>query len=712
MGSLLTLGWWVLACAGGCALLLAFRVTLRLEEHLLAGLVIGVVGGTMVGMLAAFWKLDVATAELSIALFALLALLLAAPRISSQVALMLSEARARRKALLPFLAVTGAAGLGFSILFAHTLFVARGGIYAGFSPVWSDWSLHATTANSFVLSANFPPGNPVHSGTTLAYPFVADFQAAIQLVFGVPLAQALWVPCAVLMTALTGLVLSLTHRLCNSYWAGAIACAVIFLGGSLGFLPFLEHACRIGAGKSCQAVPASWPGDVASTLRGLFPALSHQTVAYDGLGVASGATVIPDQQWYTPLLAWWLPQRDYVYGYPVAVLCLLLVVVYRRATEQVWGPYVLAGLLAATLVMVQIHLYMCLALLAVCMALTSRRKEWWGCILAAVLAPVPRFLLLAKIPHGNAATASVFPTIQPGWMASADVPHPPQPLSFSAPHLLFGLVAFLGDLLNPVWWEFWIMNLGPLVPVMFLAGIVFLLLWLANGLRESEADLWWVCIPFLSIFLFASVVVVGAWNWDNTKLFGFFVLGAGIVLGAAVTSQELRLWVRLLAGLAVLVSVATGLVVMARSLPWTPPQDAEGPYLWQSAGAIRMAQQVERVVPQNAIIATSAQVNDPVSVLTGRTAFMGYPGWLWSYGELTVSRQVSEAAIQQGCYDTPPASCRVGAIVQRYHISYVEIPVTAPSYHWWMQHYGTVASDKSYALFSLALPLTPTPGLG
>ena len=77
----------------------------------------------------------------------------------------------------------------------------------------------------------------------------------------------------------------------------------------------------------------------------------------------------------------------------------------------------------------------------------------------------------------------------------------------------------------------------------------------------------------------------------------------------------------------------TGVLVVLRLLPWTPPEHAiTGPYVVASAQERSMAATVVATTDNRAVFLTSGRPNDPLLAVAGRTGLMGYYGWLWSYG--------------------------------------------------------------------------------
>jgi len=116
----------------------------------------------------------------------------------------------------------------------------------------------------------------------------------------------------------------------------------------------------------------------------------------------------------------------------------------------------------------------------------------------------------------------------------------------------------------------------------------------------------------------------------------------------------------------------TGLLVLARLLPWTPvDHSVGGPYSTATATDVGLAAQVASATPANAIFLTEGKPNDPVLTLAGRTAVLGYYGWLWSYGTDFGSRPQDVRTMLEGCHNQPRAGCAVFPLLPTYRVDYV-----------------------------------------
>jgi hypothetical protein len=618
----------------------------------------------------------------------------------------LDGARAQARGSLTLLGVAAVATVAFALLFSRVMFQdASGDLSTGY---WiPDWAQHLITASSFSVAQNFPPQNPIMSGTPLYYPFLPDFTAAMLMRLGVADGPSLWLPQVILAVALVVLVVSLAERLGARKSVGVLAVAICFLGGGLGFVGAFHDACTDAGYPSteCSAGyvvtnPVTGVEITARTLYALPGLVADQPTSFDGMTSApnSGTQVFSNQEWYTPLFAWWLPQRTLMEGFDVVVAALvLLLAVFERARARLF-EVALAGVLVGLLPVIHVQSLFAIAIIAAGLAVLRWRRAWLLFGGVAALVAAPRLIELLLAPHGSAVLDNTYPWFDPGWMSgavnSAALGHS---ISLSAAGTVIADTLTLP--FRGTWWWFWLVNLGVAVPLSLVVVLLILARrfgggWLrsgaarALGLFPSELVRFFLaCVP---VFVLCNIVVFQSWDWDNTKLLAYWYLGVAL----AVSSITVRLWVgwwrRILAVLLAGSVLATGTLALLRLLPFTPPAaSVTGPYVLASAADVAMAQVIDETTAPNAVFLISASTDDffdPVPLLTGRPVVIDYYPWLWSYGLDYGPREADVELAMVGCGATPLGQCQpILEVLRRYHVSYVEVNQTYPAagFSWW-----------------------------
>jgi hypothetical protein len=680
--------------AAGAALSGLVRTHLTLVERLAIGLVSGLIVGTAATYgLSLLFGLDTATVLLGplLTLGAALAisLLTVNPRATWHASWV--ETRDRWAAHVPWFSIAAFVGGGAVVvaIFAHTVYSDAGGLEAGYPTVWADWSQHLTTAASFASGGNIPPVNPLFSGTTLLYPFLPDFHAATLMTLGLAPGLALAIPGAVLVVLIALLVVALGRRLGLSTGAGVIAVLICFIGGGLGFIGAFADACTSHGFTTTQCTlqyvvthPGTGVSIVAWTLHDLPGTIAAQSRAYDGLPSDGGPPPLPNMEWYTPLMAWWLPQRTLLFGFAAAVSVLLLVLAGASSHGPSWEPFALGGVLIGLLPIVHVQTLIALAILLFVLLWRRRRREWWVLLGVALLLGGIRLGQLALSQHGAAVTpygTNVYPYLEPGWLANAGTAADPGGrLALSIGNLFSGAIQALGMVGTAQWWGFWLANLGIAVPLLAFIAI-------AAGIRIGGGKVGRVLtgvfpVPLLElalgaliIFAACNLVVFQSWNWDNTKLLVYWYLVIALLIGALAANWWRRAWPRVAAIVLVAPVLLTGALVVLRLLPWTPPQDSiTGPYTIANTQELQLASTIDRVTPEGSVFLTFGRPNDPVLAVAGRIGVMGYGGWLWSYGISFGARFNDVQTMYTGCAGDP-ATCPVPGLLRKYDISYVEI---------------------------------------
>ena len=627
----------------------------------------------------------------------------------------LDEARGQARGTLTLAVVAAVATVVFALLFARVMSQdAAGNLITGY---WiPDWAQHLITASSFSTAQNFPPQDPIMSGTPLFYPFLPDFTSGMLMRLGVADGPSLWLPQVILAVALAVLVVSLAERLGARKSVGVLAVVICFLGGGLGFVGAFHDACTDAGYPSAECSagyvvsnPVTGVEITARTLYALPGLVADQPTSFDGMTSApnSGTPVFSNQEWYTPLFAWWLPQRTLMEGFDVVVAALvLLLAAFERARARLFDV-ALAGLLVGLLPVIHVQSLFAIGIIAAGLAALRWRRAWLLFAAVAAVVAAPRVIQLLLAPHGSATLDNNYPWFEPGWMSGAVI-------SASLGHAVTLSAAgpVLGDTLSlpfrGTFWEFWLVNLGVAVPLSL--AVVLLAVarrfggrWLGGAAARilgafppALVRFFLACIP---VFLLCNVVVFQSWDWDNTKLLAYWYLGVALAVSAITVRLWAGWWRRALAVLLAGSVLATGTLALLRLLPFTPAAaSVTGPYVVASAADQQMAAVLDAATAPTAVFLISANPDDffdPVPMLTGRPVVLDFYPWLWSYGLDYGQREADVELAMQGCGATPLTQCQpILQVLRRYHVSYVEVNQTFPAtgVTWWAAQQLTVTA--------------------
>lgn len=189
---------------------------------------------------------------------------------------------------------------------------------------------------------------------------------------------------------------------------------------------------------------------------------------------------------------------------------------------------------------------------------------------------------------------------------------------------------------------FWLNEWRQLWPVLLI------MVW---GLVAAPKKLKKFSLAFWLVFLAANFFRFQPWAWDNSKFFLHWYLIAAV--GAA--SLAVR---RPLIGLVLIL----GLIIPG-GLDVSRLIRNENKYQFFSRQQLTVAAAAREILPADTVVLTAPNHNHWLPALTGRKIFMGYPGWLWTYGIDYSPRQAETEAIYRGD----------GEILTRYPIEYVVI---------------------------------------
>ncbi len=477
------------------------------------------------------------------------------------------------------------------------------GLWAGHEYLWSDWPTHIGIVTRFAWGENFPPQNTLYAGLPLSYHHLSDLTPAGMVVLGMDPVAAL---------PLHSFLLSIVAAL--AIWAFIRRLAVAPSIATLGTLLFLMGA---GLGWFATLGTLQEQGNLARVL---------VDMPWDEQAVRE-----LNIRFYNPYLAFLMSQRAYLYGLPLAMLMLTILIsaVRRRDLRR----FALAGVVGGLLPLAHLPTLLAMAMTTpfLVILLTPRpwrdplrRIPWVGWILFhAVWIAVAMPQLLVQLGGGAGALASF--RIQLGWVADPDP-----------------------------WWWFWLKNAGLFIPIA-LVGLA--------GRRVLPPSSRAVVLALMPIFVIANMAVFQPWDWDNHKILVYWFLGVSVV-AAAVLVRGWRSSRRVVVRLALATAVVT--MVLSATLENLDQFEGHMRYRMISSEQIRVAELVREVSDPDAIVVTGMQSHDPVMMLSGRQVLMGYWGQLWVSG---IPYEERQAEVQEILRLGP----RADELIARHGVDFVVI---------------------------------------
>ncbi len=498
-------------------------------------------------------------------------------------------------------------GTMLTFIYWNSVFYLDGELYVAFSNVWGDWAQHLAQINSFAHGKGLPPEFSYLSGHKITYPFLTNFYSAVLIKGGLGMLWAIKFPGVLL--ALSGLGLLMTFARLTIGRGTWLVPLLFYFAGGLGFVNFFT--------------------DLAKSHQPLLEFLAAQP--HPATSVFEDVP-ITHLNWINTIFAYLVPQRAFLFGLPL--LLAIVSLLYLGLKDKNRWLMLSAGLLSCLLPLVHTHSLVFLGLLTVGLIpltwkhLAGRRKRrlkdlaFWLWFVGPILAVAgPQFLWLV-----SGTDTGKFIRFQYGWTKGSD------------------------DLL----W-FWLKNAGLFIPLLGIALLRF---------RKEPAQRLLVSFTLAAgfVWILANLFVFQPWDWDNSKLLVYwFVISLPIVTLLLLRWADRGLWASAGVFAIVLTLTLAGAADVSRALqPW-----AYKVQMFDRTGLEIGRTVLERSAPDSVWL-TSQLVNNPVSLLGGRSVVLGYTGNLWSYGLDFAQRERDVKTMFEG---GPEAE----RLLRQYGVDYVTI---------------------------------------
>ncbi len=489
----------------------------------------------------------------------------------------------------------------FGFLFLHLslnmLQIRPDGWYVGQVNLYGDLVYHLSLINKFMYSNTISIDNPIFAGTKVDYPIFADALTAYIAIF-TNIQTAL-----VITTFLAGILSIYTARLfirrfIKNEKVIFLSLLLFFVNGGFGFYYFFK--------------------DLATSQKPFFDFL---------LSMPNQYTDIKDRGywWINNYLAYFLPQRTFLFAFPITLAILILLYIATRKETKKY--FVLAGLLAGLLPLVQVQSLFLLFLLCLfyvpfnVFSSKNKKQTILNWLIFAFLTGFIGFAMFSSISSGQNALKSI--RFEPGWTSKENI----------------------------LW--FWLKNLGVFGPTLIIA-----LIWLFKKNRH----LFKLYLPFLMVFFLCNILVFQPWSFDNSKFLVYWYFVSSIVVAAFLYDQFFgeKIWRKAIGIILVFLMIFAGSLDLIRT--FTPVTS----YQIYSNQDLQAAQIVKNLTPQNAIFVTASNHNNPIPTLTGRSTLLGFPGWLWTHGISYQERTQDVTKIYLG-------GNQADKLITKYKVNYVSI---------------------------------------
>lgn len=502
----------------------------------------------------------------------------------------------------------------FGVLFQTLLYDAQG-FPQGTLKGWGDIAYHMDMIGRIAHADPFAIDQPVASGAPLTYPFLINYFSGMLMNLGWSLTWAWYVPSIVFSLTFFYGVHALAKRLLKSQvWAIAAIVLVIF-GSGLGTVYFFQDV-----GKSFQQ--DGWLG--------VSDVLTDPPYQYTHMDVQTGGK--PEIQnvprnivWITPVVSFFSHQRSFVLGASIFIFILLGWLVYDREppanSKWVFSRWIV---LLAVLPLAHAHTSIAAAMFFGVLFLEKVYKRetviWWlkGGLLALLLAIIPLSYIFQHKITGDDTVGSQF-KLWLGWMTCQHA------------ESWIACTPNIPDTDASVWW-FWTKNFG----IIFWGWIAALGV-LASVKSTRKNLLVLLAVPSVLLFVVPNIMLFQPWEFDNNKvLFYWWLLAILVMLGVMQMIPKRKFRIAAL-GIVVALGSIAGFVDTSTRVRQTVAAMQDKPILdhagYYGATEIEAADWIKRNSEPNDGFLTGDSPGMFVPMLSGRSVYLGYTGWLWTQGQ-------------------------------------------------------------------------------
>lgn len=489
----------------------------------------------------------------------------------------------------------------FGFLFFHfakeMLQVRPDGWYVGQVNLYGDLVLHLSFINKFLETGKILVESPIYPIPKPNYPIFADLITA-------QIAKFTGVDWALFITTFLGglLVIYVARIFIRNFIKSEnvifLSLLLFFVSGGLGFIYFF--ADFLSSGKNIADFLLAMPNE-------------YTDIKENGYW------------WINSVLAYFLPQRGFLFAFPITLTALLLL--YQGVKKKKRPFFLLAGLLSGVLPLIQAHSLFVIFLLSIVYSLASvfkaknkvqLFKNWMIFAITTATLSVPLFNVISS--SNNVISNFRF---DPGFTSEENI-------------IIF-----------------WIKNLGLFAPAL-IAAIIWIF--------KKNKHLFYLYLPFLMLFILANIFVFQPWAFDNTKIMIYWYFASSILVAYFLYEEffEQNLHKKIIGTTIVCFLILAGSLDILRT--FTPVTS----YQIFTKNDLEIAAAVRNLTPKDALFLTASNHNHPIPALSGRSTLLGFHGWIWSHGLPYEDRAHDIEKIYGGGEESAD-------LIKNYRINYITI---------------------------------------
>jgi hypothetical protein len=625
IGSLLFL---LLGSILGILLLNVFSKGLKIEERIIWGIPIGIMLFTFWTFL---WAVVITNQHLGIFISSLTILIVCVDRILRNQTwkiftneLLRSVQLIKKDEIIAWGIVLAPTIIYNLITIPNLLHFQDGNLVAGWINIWGDWAVHLRNSTFFANQTSITLENPIYSGSTFYYPYLSSYLSAILQQLGLSIDLSMTLPTMILSMTLPPVLYIFGRRITGRKSSGIIFTYIVLLSGGIGGIVKLITDLTKGN--------FFWEKNAYSPL--LYTDIRDASGSYSNTGVWFMNFVISE----------FFPQRAFLSAIHIALFVIYMhrtvtyefLKVYKTKRTMYLNSYaIFASALFGILPIIHTHSFIALG----------------------ILLPIATFYLFAQKLIKNKSISNKY-YFQDFIKFSSSLFLPATIIGFSI------LFVFVFDFkssqvfIHSISW--WVPNQDATVnPILYWwnnAGLFIVLGFISYISGKAFRPYFFGA---LVIFIAANFISFQPWHYDNLKLLTYwYIIWALPISYFLVSLKKKLLFFKIVLFILLTISGTADIISLSIS--------TRSGITLSSSTEYEYSQIVNEFTEKDALILSATNHDNPISVSSGRRLFLGYEGWLWSYGIDTSIRRQEVNEIYSG-------SQYGFELVQREGIDYISI---------------------------------------